>query len=139
MLVQALMPGFYGYQRRRVGDEFEIKGPEEFSFIWMEPVHEGSWGVIKAYTDKSPRKKFYGMRYPEGTVACEDKGDQVGNGSKPELDPIPKCVKAIEPANQDKKPRRGERPNKETIKRKTSKKKVSKSSSADRTADQAVI
>ena len=38
MRVKAIKLGFYGYERRRPGDVFEISGEEAFSEKWMERV-----------------------------------------------------------------------------------------------------
>lgn len=39
MRVRALERGYYGIQRRKIGEEFDIRGPDELG-KWMEPISD---------------------------------------------------------------------------------------------------
>lgn len=52
MKVRAIALGFYGGERRRVGEEFDV--PDKAKSKWFEPVTKEAKGKGKKEAEKSP-------------------------------------------------------------------------------------
>lgn len=59
MYVEAIRPGYYDLVRRKIGDQFRIKGAKDFSFVWMKPCNEADWEKIKIFEKNNPKIKRY--------------------------------------------------------------------------------
>lgn len=66
MRVRATALGFYGNQRRRIGDEFTIRSEKDFSEKWMEKIEA-----------RAPRKE---AKKPQRKAAAKPKGPQTPTG-----------------------------------------------------------
>ncbi len=107
MRVKAIREGYYEYEKRKVNTEFTIKGPEAFSFVWMEPVNEEDWYEVKVWEKNNPKRKRYkpaGFKYPV-TFVDEELNDE---GEDEEVAaPLPQkkkqVLKKVEEVKEEKK------------------------------------
>lgn len=51
MKVRAKALGFYGLERIKEGQEFELKKPEDISHMWMEPLDDEAREAMRARID----------------------------------------------------------------------------------------
>jgi len=107
MRVKAIREGYYEYEKRKVNTEFTIKGPEAFSFVWMEPVDEEDWYEVKVWEKNNPKKKRYkpaGFKYPV-TFVDEELNDEGQDEEVAALLPPKKkqVLKKVEEVKEEKK------------------------------------
>lgn len=78
--VRATRLGYYGEERKRIGDVFTIRGPKEFSDVWMQTVDGSTPERVTSSQEALNRETHRVAREKAGN---DNVGPDSGDGTNP--------------------------------------------------------